>query len=308
MVLAREGGSYRVLVDGREYQAVLRGKARRGADRAVAGDRVLLDPATTDDGVLAIEQVEPRTSLLARRVPDGRGTRPIAANVDQVVVMVAAAAPDPVLQLIDRLLLVAEVNDLPACVLVNKVDLAPPDPICDHLHAAGYPVLPLSVRNGDGLAAARAQLAGRESVLAGASGVGKSSLLNAIEPGLGLRVGALSSRIARGRHTTVTATMVPLATGGFVVDTPGFSDVGVWGIEATDLSACFPEMREVAPCRYGDCQHREEPGCAVREEVASGGMPPSRYQSYRALWEEVRALPPDWDTTPSRGLGRPDDS
>ncbi len=219
--------------------------------------------------------------------------------------MVAAAAPDPVLQLLDRLLLVAEVNDLPAWVLVNKIDLASPDPICDHLRTAGYPVVPVSVHTGEGLDAARTRLAGCESVLAGASGVGKSSLLNAIEPGLGLRVGALSSRIARGRHTTVTAIMVPLATGGFVVDTPGFSDVGVWGIEATGLSACFPEMREVAPCRYSDCQHREEPGCAVRDDVALGVLPTTRYASYRALWEEVRALPPDWQTTSSRGPGHP---
>ena len=154
VVLAREGGQYRVQLDGAERVAVLRGTARRGTDRAVAGDRVSIDPATVADDVLGIQSVLERHSLLARRTPEGRGKRPVAANVDQVVVVTAARDPAPVLQLVDRLILVAEVNSVPAVVVVNKVDLAPADPVLEHLSAAGYPVLETSVdrRGGNGRA------------------------------------------------------------------------------------------------------------------------------------------------------------
>lgn len=295
VVLARDGGSYRLLVDGRERVAVLRGKARQG-ERAVAGDRVTLDPATLDAEVVAIDAVLPRRSLLARRNPEGRGSRPVAANVDQVLVVTAATDPDPVFQLIDRLLVVAEANEIPAAVIVNKVDLAPAGPVADHLAAAGYPVLAVSVREGLGIDALRARLATGESVLTGPSGAGKSSILNAIEPGLALRVGEISSRVRRGRHTTTTAVMVPIAAGGFVVDTPGFSEVGLWDLEAGRLAELFPEFRPlVDQCRFGDCRHRAEPGCAVREAVASGAVPTTRQAGYLAILAELEAQPADWE-------------
>lgn len=295
VVLARDGGSYRLLVDGRERVAVLRGKARQG-DRAVAGDRVTLDPATRDAEVVAIDTVLPRRSLLARRNPEGRGSRPVAANVDQVLVVTAAADPAPVFQLIDRLLVVAEANDLPAAVIVNKVDLAPADPVVRHLAATGYPVLAVSVREGLGIEALRARLATGESVLTGPSGAGKSSILNAIEPGLALRVGEISARVRRGRHTTTTAAMVPIAAGGFVVDTPGFSEVGLWDLEVGHLAELFPEFRPlVDQCRFGDCRHRAEPGCAVREAVARGEVPATRHEGYLAILAELEAQPADWE-------------
>jgi len=285
-----------VLLEGRERVAVLRGKARRGADRAVAGDRVTFDPATLDEEVLGIDSVEPRATLLARRVPDGRGTRPIAANVDQVVVVMATADPDPVLQLLDRLLLVSDGNEIPAWVVANKTDLAPATAIERHLHAAGYEVVPVSVREGTGIDTLRRRLTGKESVLTGPSGAGKSSLLNALEPDLGLRVGEISERIGRGRHTTVTARMVPLAAGGFVVDTPGFSDVGLWEIPREALPLCFPEFRPfIDECRYGNCAHRGERECAVRAQVEAGAIPVERYQSYRTLWDEIAAQPAEWE-------------
>ena len=297
VVLSRDGGTYRVLLDGREQVAILRGKAKRGDDRAVAGDRVQIDPATLADDVLAIERVEERTSLLARRVPDGRGTRPVAANVDQVIVVTAAANPAPVPQLIDRLITVAEANDIPVSVIVNKTDLAPADAIADHLQQAGYRVIAAAAKAGVGLEALRALLANKVSVFTGPSGAGKSSLLNALEPGLGLRVGEVSRKVGRGTHTTVTAAMVPLAVGGFVVDTPGFSDVGVWDLDADHLASCFPEMRAVAgQCRFDNCLHKgTEPRCAVRELVASGGIPLARYQSYLAILAELEAAPADWE-------------
>lgn len=297
VVLAREGGAYRVLVEGIERVAILRGKAKRDdTDRAVAGDRVRLDPATLTEDTLAILGVEPRTSLLERRVPGGRGTRPVAANVDQVVVVIAAASPDPIPQLLDRLLVVAEANDIPAMVVVNKLDLASAQPLQDHLAATGYAVLETCAKQDRGITELRARLVGRESVLTGPSGAGKSSLLNAIEPGLGLRVGAISTKIGRGRHTTVTAALVPLVEGGFVVDTPGFSEVGVWAIEPGALDQCFPEFEPVlGECKYGDCMHRNEPGCAVREVSESGRMPSARYLSYLSILNELEGLPRDWE-------------
>ena len=295
VVLAREGGAYRVMLDGLERQAVLRGKAKREVERAVAGDRVRFDPATLAEDVLGIEAVEPRTSLLERRIPGGRGTRPVAANVDQVIVVIAAADPAPIPQLLDRLLVVAEANDIPALVVINKTDLAPAAGVIAHLAAAGYDLISTAARRGDGIESLRTRLSGKESVFTGPSGAGKSSLLNALEPGLGLRIGAVSIRVGRGTHTTVSAVMIPLAIGGFVVDTPGFSDVGMWAMERAHLDECFPEFRPaIGECRFDDCTHRTEPACAVRALVETGVVPPSRYQSYLAIFAELVALPEDW--------------
>ena len=295
VVLAREGSSYRILLDGQERVAILRGKARQG-ERAVAGDRVSLDPTTLDDEVVAIEGVEPRRSLLERRSPEGRGTRPVAANVDQVVIVTAAADPAPVLQLIDRLLVVAEANDIPAMVIVNKTDLASDEVVRRHLVAAGYPVVATAVPGELGIAELRERLEGRESVLTGPSGAGKSSLLNTIEPGLGLRIGSISAKARRGKHTTTTATMVPIGGDGFVVDTPGFSEVGIWALEAGALAEYFPEFAPLSgSCRFADCRHRHEPGCAVLQAVADGGMPGTRHDGYLAILAELEGLPEAWE-------------
>lgn len=295
-MLAREGGSYRVLVGGIERTAVLRGKAKRDVDRAVAGDRVRFDPATLTEDVLGIEGVEPRHSILERRIPGGRGTRAVAANVDQVVVVTAAADPPPIPQLIDRLLIVAEANDVPAMVVVNKCDLASADPVIAHLRMAGYEVIATTAKGGAGIELLRSRLVGKESVLTGPSGAGKSSLLNALEPGLGLRVGEVSAKLRRGTHTTVAAAMIPLAEGGFVADTPGFSEVGVWAIDRAHLDECFPEfVPRIGTCRFDDCTHRTEPGCAVRALLDTGGLDPERYASYLAVFDELATLPREWE-------------
>ncbi len=292
-VLEREGGTFRVLTGEGEVRAALRGRTKRGGPKVVVGDRVTLEAGEAD--LWAIAGVDPRTSVLARRVPGGRGLRPVVANVDQVVVVTAARDPEPVPQLVDRLLVVAEAHHLPAIVVINKTDLAHGGELAERFHQAGYPVLLTSAARGDGLGALRTALGGRESVVTGPSGAGKSSLLNALVPGFRLRTGAVSERAGRGRHTTVSAVMLPF-DGGFVVDTPGFSEVGLWGVQPGELGGCFPEIRErAAACRFGDCRHRAEPGCAVLAAVAAGAMLADRHASYLALLADLEALPEEWE-------------
>lgn len=293
-VVEREGSTYRVLTDGGEVRASLRKKAKRGQARVLVGDRVTLEPGSSGD-LWAIAGVDERTSVLARRVPEGRGLRPVVANVEQVVVVTATKNPEPVPQLVDRLLVVAEAHRIPALVVLNKVDLAHGAELAERFHRAGYTVLLTSAKSGDGLIQLRDALAGRESVVTGPSGAGKSSLLNALHPGFQLRTGELSERVHRGKHTTVGAVMLPFE-GGFVVDTPGFSEVGLWGVEPGDLAQCFPEFRSPGTrCRFGDCRHRTEPGCAVLEEVGTGEIPRDRHESYLAILAELESQPKEWE-------------
>jgi ribosome biogenesis GTPase len=294
-VLERDGSVYRVATPAGEIRAVLSGKAKRETSKVVVGDVVRLEPEP--DGALhAIVGIEPRSTVLERRVPEGRGTRPIAANVDQVFVVTAATHPEPIPQLIDRLLVVAEANDIAAAVVVNKVDLAAGTEIIQRCRRAGYPVFPVSVVSGAGLADFEAALLGRTSIVTGPSGVGKSSILNAVQPGLQLRTGTVSARIRRGRHTTVSAVMLPLDRGGFLVDTPGFSEVGVWDIDPASLDQCFADFKPfLGECRYGDCRHRSEPGCRIREAVEQGAIGRDRWESYCTLLTELESAPREWE-------------
>ena len=297
IVLERTGGTYRVLNgEGEVVTAVLLGslKFESGRERVVVGDRVKLIDSDTS-GAFGIAGVVDRRNVLTRRAPDRRAARAIAANIDHVYVLAAVARPDPVPQLIDRMVVIAEANELPVSVVINKIDLGDPEPLAARMRRAGYDVHLVSARTGEGVDSLVEQLAGRESLFAGPSGVGKSSLLNRIQPGLGLRTAEVSERATRGRHTTTAAIMVPLDRGGFVVDTPGFSDAGLWGIGPRALSNSFPEIREAGECRFLDCRHMEEPDCVVRALVAEGRMDADRYESYRALYEEMAAEKEPWE-------------
>jgi ribosome biogenesis GTPase / thiamine phosphate phosphatase len=294
-VLEREGSVYRVAVSGNEVRAVLRGKAKRDTPRVVVGDRVQLEPEPTGE-YHGIVGVEPRTTLLERRVPEGRGARPVAANIDEVFVVTSTVDPAPIPQLIDRLLVVAEANSIPAAVVINKVELDPGRDLIQRCRAAGYTVYPTSARTGQGMEEFATALKGRVSVVTGPSGAGKSSLLNAVQPGLKLRIGEISARVRRGKNTTVSAVMLPLEAGGFLVDTPGFSEVGLWGIEPRELASCFPEMRPfIGECRYADCRHITEPGCRIRAAVEEGKLQADRLESYRILLEELESAPAEWE-------------
>jgi ribosome biogenesis GTPase len=304
-VLSGTGGVWHVrLDDGETIECSLRGRLKQrphASDEDAAeepvklavGDRVRAAPG--DRGAWAIEAILPRTSKLARRAPgSGHGERVLAANVDQVVVVFAAAKPEPHPRMLDRFLVIAEANGLSARVVVNKIDLV--DEAAAHAmfapyDRAGYPVHYVSVKRGAGVATLRGVLGGRTSVLTGPSGVGKSSLVNAMFPGLNLRVGEISESVNKGRHTTVGALMVPLPMpdGGFVVDTPGLREVGLWDVPLEDLDACFPEIRGVADdCRFGDCAHIAEPDCAVRAAIDRGDISTARYESYLLLRQQLQ--------------------
>jgi ribosome biogenesis GTPase / thiamine phosphate phosphatase len=294
-VLERDGSVYRVATNGGEVRAVLRGKAKRDTPRVVVGDRVRLEPEPTGD-LYGVMSVEPRTTLLERRVPEGRGTRPVAANIDEVFVVTATVDPAPIPQLIDRLLVVAEANSIQAAVVVNKVELDPGYELIERCRAAGYLVYPTSAKTGQGIDEFTRALAGKVSVVTGPSGAGKSSLLNAVQPGLKLRIGEISAKVRRGKNTTVSAVMLPLDAGGYLVDTPGFSEVGLWGVVPRELPTCFPEMRPfIGNCRYADCRHITEPGCRVREALESGVIRRDRWESYRVLLEELESAPEEWE-------------
>ncbi len=259
--------------------------------KLAVGDRVTIN--SDESGTSwAIDLIHPRRSKLARRAPGGaRGERVVVANLDQVLVVFAAARPEPHPRMLDRFLVIAESNGLAARVVINKCDLAREADIhsrFDEFVRAGYPLHLTSVAIGTGLDALRDEVGSRNSALTGPSGVGKSSLMNTLFPGLNLRTAEISESVNKGRHTTVGAVLHPLPGGGYVADTPGLREVGLWGIDVSELAACFPEMRPMLnTCRFADCTHLVEPGCSIRDALRSGEVSRGRYESYTKLREEL---------------------
>ena len=280
------GGVYRVvLVDGVQVEASLRGRVKqeqRTGNQVVIGDVVTVDRV---DDAWTIESVSERTAELVRRGRGGRAAKLVAANLDMAFAVVAAQAPQATVELVDRLLVLGESSGMHPLLVVNKVDLPGADAVAAHLakvyEPIGYRVLPVSAESGEGIDEFRTQLCSGTSTLMGPSGVGKSSLLNKIDPGLMLRTGGLSRKTGTGRHTTVGSRLIPLTCGGLVADTPGFGDVALWGVGPEDIETCFPEFAaEVDACRFRRCSHIHEPVCGVRAAVAEGRIVESRYQSY----------------------------
>lgn len=248
------------------------------------GDHVRFQLVNTEEGV--IEEVLPRTSLLHQ---------PEVANVDQAVIVFAAARPDLDFTQVDRFLTVAEKSGISAVLCINKMDMVDETELLRSAglyEKIGYRVLLTSVMTGAGIRELQEQLYGKISVFAGPSGVGKSSLLNAVEPGLSLSTGTISEKIGRGKHTTRCAELMPLAGGGHVVDTPGFSLTEFEDMEPEALRFLFREFVKWMPdCRFSSCLHFKEPQCAVKQAVHDGLISKNRYDSYISLLQEIQQKP-----------------
>jgi ribosome biogenesis GTPase len=266
----------------------LRGKLKQGkakGDIAALGDRVVI--TVLDDGSGVIESVEERKQLIARLDPRPGGVyqQVLLANPDQAVFVFACANPNPKLRMLDRFLVIAEKQRIPVVIVANKIDLV--ENPKDHFgmyESIGYRVIYTSTKNETGLEELRTQLQNKISAFAGPSGVGKSSLLNALQPGLGLAVNEISSAMNKGRHTTVSRQLFPLAGGGYVADTPGWKSLGLWDTEPEEIDAYFPELRGlVENCQFSDCTHQHEPGCAVLAALKEGTIHAERYESFVRL-------------------------
>lgn len=303
LVVKEQSGFFWVeTADGRVIRCRLRGKLKESAqpsDIAAIGDRVCIE--AYPDGTGSIVSVQPRISAISRavRTEGARGAgspereHVIVANVDHAFFVFAAAQPAPNWRMIDRFLVVGERASIPRITLViNKIDLVEGDvrrPFALY-ERIGYPILFTSARTGEGVETLRAELTDQISVFTGPSGVGKTSLLNALSPNLGRAVKAVSRYHQEGVHTTRDSQLVRLESGGYLADTPGIRQLALWDVEPTELDGYF---REIAPlvsaCRFGDCTHRNEPGCAVREALTAGVLAPSRYESYLSLRDELEA-------------------
>jgi len=311
-------GHYTVRANGREIDCVLSSLLRKQLIYPIADPTSLrhrvrevrevehIDPVAigdhvhffdVGDGTGMINEVLPRQSALSRPAPvPGQRVfeQVIVSNVDQIIPVFAAASPTPKWGLLDRYLVSAEASDLPALIVITKLDLAYKnrqlEADLEIYRRIGYPICMVSSVTGQGLDELKGLLAGRTSVLIGKSGVGKTSLLNAIQPELGLRVKEVShGDIGKGRHTTTHLEMFSLDIGGMLVDTPGMREFGLWDVSGEDLALFFPEMAGyIGQCKFGlSCRHDSEPGCAIRKAVMAEKISPYRYKSYLNLRGEI---------------------
>jgi len=290
IIIRSQSGFFTVQTAGGMLTCHLRGRLKQGkhvGDLAAVGDRVKV--TSQPDGTGSIEAVVPRGSSLVRLDPRPQGVyqQVLLANPDQLVFVFACAQPTPHLRMLDRFLVIAEKQRLPALIVANKIDLVS-RPKAEELFGfypgIGYPVLYTCARTGEGVDELRRYLTGKESALAGPSGVGKSSLLNALQPGLGLAVREISEAFQKGRHTTTVRQLFPLEGGGYVADMPGMRSLALWDTDPEELDGYFPELAPlVQHCQFNDCNHKTEPGCAVRAAVEAGSVHPARYESYLKL-------------------------
>ena len=287
LVIRAQSGFFTVKVNDQEVTCRLRSRLKRGeieGDIVAIGDWVTFTPH--EEGVGLIDDVHERKAVFARtRTGIKRDFRQIIlANPDQIVAVFACAEPEPHLRMLDRFLVIAEKQGIEALIVANKIDLVTSSEakkLFGIYEDLGYPVFYTSALIGQGVDALRLALKEKISALMGPSGVGKSSLLNAIQPELGLHVRKVSEATSKGMHTTRVRQLFPLNEGGYVADTPGIRSLALWDTEPEELDAYFVEMRHlVADCQFSDCTHTHEPGCAVRMAVERGEIAPERYHSY----------------------------
>jgi ribosome biogenesis GTPase len=290
LIVRSQSGFFTVQTGSDVLTCSLRGRLKQGprlGDLAAVGDRVQV--SRHPDGTGTIDVIEPRRTSLVRLDPRPRGVyqQVLLANPDQAVFVFACANPQPHLRMLDRFLVIAEKEGIPPVIVANKVDLVGQERAVELFGLytpIGYPVIHASARTGQGVEELRQVLRNKVSALAGPSGVGKSSLLNALQPGLGLAIREVSAAIGKGRHTTTVRELFPLEDGGYVADTPGMRSLALWDTEPEELDGYFPEISPlVRECQFNDCTHRSEPDCAVQEAVKSGKVRPERYDSYLRL-------------------------
>lgn len=293
VVVRATGSWYEVLHAGQTVRCRIRGRLRlkgvRSTNPVVVGDCVTCE--RDDAGDCLITDIAPRRNYVIRRASNlSKESHIIAANVDRAVLLVSLRAPETPTEFVDRFLVTCEAYKVPVTILLSKIDLQEPEAVAEFravYEAAGYEVLEVAAREGIGLERVRELLAGRTTLLAGNSGVGKSTLVHAIDPSLDIRTGEISESHRKGRHTTTFSTMYPLAGGGAVIDTPGIKGFGLIDIDDDELWHYFPEMMRTAPgCRFYNCTHTHEPGCAVIEAVRSGEIAWARYESYLKIRDE----------------------
>ena len=297
-VVEAVGGVYRVQTDDGVVEASLRGRVKWSGPvpgKVVIGDHV--EVVAGAGGGRVIESVRERRTSLSRWTSGGRVVKVVAANLDRLLVVMSVADPPPSREVIDRMLVMGESGSMEVRIILNKVDLARGRAVAAELgrayRAAGYAVTATSAVTGEGMGAFGAIIHAGSSALAGPSGVGKSSLLNAVEPSLDLRTRRVGRRSRIGKHTTVSSRLIALADGGHVADTPGFSDVGLTGVARAELDGCFADFRQfLGTCHFKDCTHVHEPGCAVLDAVASGHIQPERHRSYRTMLAELQERGP----------------
>jgi len=288
LIVKTQSGFFTVKTTEGSIVCQLRGKLKQGkatGDIAALGDRVQI--TILPDGSGVIEEVEKRKRAITRLDPRPQGEyqQILLANADQAVFVFACAHPNPKLKMLDRFLVIAEKQKIPAVIIANKIDLVDDAKSIFGLYESiGYRVIYTSATSGEGLEELKAALSQKISAFAGPSGVGKSSLLNAMQPDLGLAVNDVSTAINKGKHTTVTRELFALDGGGYVADTPGWKSLALWDTTPEEMDAYFPELRGlVQHCQFSDCTHVHEPGCAVTKAVEEGKIHADRYESYLRL-------------------------
>lgn len=292
-VVRATGSWYDVLHDGATVRCRIRGRLRlkgvRSTNPVVVGDEVVCEADEGGDYVIA--DILPRRNYVIRRASNlSKESHIIAANVDQALLMASLRSPETPTEFVDRFLVTCEAYKVPVTIFLSKIDLQDAEAVAEFravYEGAGYRVLEVSARKGLGVEEVRELLTGRTTLVSGNSGVGKSTLIQAIDPSLDIRTGEISESHHKGRHTTTFSTMYPLAGGGAVIDTPGIKGFGLIDIDEAELWHYFPEMMRAAPgCRFYNCTHTHEPGCAVVEAVKAGEIAWTRYESYLKILDE----------------------
>ena len=294
-VVKATGSWYEVLSDGAYLQCRIRGKLRlkgvRSTNPVVVGDVVKL--SADEQGGYVISDIEPRRNYIIRRASNlSKESHIIAANIDQALLVLTLFSPETALEFVDRFLVTCEAYKVPVTILLAKIDLARQHPeAVEEFHAiyesAGYKIIEVSATEHEGVEVVRELLHNKTTLLSGNSGVGKSTLVAAVEPGLDIKTGEISQSHHKGKHTTTFSTMYPLAEGGYIIDTPGIKGFGLIDIDDAELAHYFPEMMRYLPdCRFYNCSHTHEPGCAVVEAVKRGEIAYPRYESYLKIMDE----------------------